>query len=74
MKEDLAIVSTALKALAESKFERRIESKGYFEDIYAVFQRMKAGQVFSPSMVEEVSILPQYFSQMTAIIDFLHTP
>lgn len=74
MKEDLTIVTTAMKALAESKFERRLESKGYFEDVYAVFQRLKAAQVFSPSMTEEVSILPQYFSQMIAIVDFLHTP
>jgi hypothetical protein len=37
MQEDLTIVSNAMKALAESKFERRVESKAYFEELYAVF-------------------------------------
>ena len=74
MKNDLALAATCLKALEETKFEKRVEAWTHFEDLYTIFSRLKMAVPLTPGMTDEIALLPAYFEHMTAIIAFLQTP
>ena len=74
MKNDQLLAATCLKTLEETKFEKRVEARTHFEELYSVFSRLKMAVPLTPAMTDEINMLPGYFEHMVGILTFLQTP